>query len=307
MGIAHEVWEILPLPPDTYRYVFAKSKTGSISGTWLTGPARLERWMALYADHDCYIQLNPTRSRTLVRPRASDISHLQAILIDIDPAPHMASLDLFPGVAPFWINLLEKDYGVPSESISAIRSGRGVQLWLHVEPIPIVGTGSLARAVRAFVNDVARNNTSSLTIEVVDTACSDLGRLARLPGTVNTKTGQRAELLSMGIPVPALWLFPFDSDETTSQIVDNGVQNPRTHWPDVASAITHAAYDYIVNGVEEPGRHKASVACARSLREACVPPENALEYLMLGAGRCTPALKRSDVHRIWRDHFERRT
>jgi hypothetical protein len=292
---ALETFELLPLPPDTYRYVFAKVAQ-RVHGTWVRGPMQLSRWMEACSGWDCYVQLNPSYDRTLVRPSAKDISHLQAILVDFDPVDPLPN-DSSPTAA---INRL-LSHGIPPESVTHIDSGRGFQLWIHVEPIPIIGEGSLDRSVKAFIRMLA-DSWGRQGGYAVDPSCSDLCRLARLPGTVNSKTGRTTKVIKMGIPLPALWLFPFDSDEQNA-VLEPSI--PRVLWPDVASAITHTAYDFIVNGMEEPGRHRAAVACARSLKDACVPPEDALDYLLLGASRCTPALKQGDITRIHKDAFLR--
>ena len=297
---ALETWELLPLPPDTYRYVFAKRER-RVHGTWVRGPMQLSRWMEASSDFDCYIQLNPSYDRTLVRPSVKDVSHLQAVLVDFDPlgvgGEGTDAKKLFMMRAETFLT----ERGIPIESIAVIDSGRGFQMWILIEPIPIIGEGSLSRGVRNFIHTLA-DDWKRTGGYAIDPSCSDLSRLARLPGTLNSKTGFLAKILKLAIPTPALWLFPFDSDAQNAVLEPS---TPRVKWPDVASAITHAAYDFIVNGIEEPGRHKAAVACARSLKDACVPVDDALDYLLLGASRCTPALKPDDIIRLHRDTFLR--
>lgn len=292
---ALETWDLLPLPPDTYRYVFAKHRAGGNYGTWVNGPGALLRFMQNHPDFDCYITLNPASRRDRIRPKTKDISHLQAILIDIDPVEEDADIPYARCIA---VDLCD-DIGIPSDSVTHIDSGRGVQLWLHIEPIPVIGEGSLQVYTRSFIKEFADRFGTQRGCRI-DTSCSDLARLARLPGTVNQKTQKPASILRSGTQVPALWLLSRDpSDALVDAIVppETGVL---TSWPDIAALVNRTAYEFITEGQEEPGRHKACFATAMSLKEACVGPGFALELLFTGSGRSTPHLPISEVERIWR-------
>lgn len=293
-----ETWELLPLPSGTFRYVFAKDGDGRVTGTWIPGPGALSRFLVNHRDQSCYIQLNPANQRGLVRPTAKEVSHLQAILLDVDPVEAGAEA----GAAMARVAEVCTSLGVPTTCISLINTGRGLQFWLHLDPIPIIGEGSLARAVRKFIWAVAGRVGTSHGCRV-DTSCADLGRLARLPGSVNQKTGKKASIISRGSPVPALFLFPFD-EEVVDAVAAPPPRALRTKWPEIAVHLTRTAQEYITLGSEEPGRHRAAFATAKSLKEACVEPEVALHLLLLGAGRCAPELPLSDASRIFRQVFE---
>jgi hypothetical protein len=290
---AQQVWELLPLPPGTYRHVFAKAND-EVVGTWTPGPGALSRFTRLHSDWDCYIQLNPTRSRTSPRPHASDVSHVQAILIDVDPV----------GVGSTPVEQMMHSLGglgVPADSVSIIDSGRGWQFWLHMEPIAIIGEGSCASVVRQFVRTVTRAFVSEGWR--VDTRCSDLARLARLPGTVNQKTGRLATLVQGGTPVPSLYLLRLEPDEAFEPVPGSPPEIAR--WVDVASRLNASAYAFITEGVEEPGRHGACWMTATSLREAGALPALALSLLRIGASRCRPKLPASEVNRPFKQVYGR--
>lgn len=304
VAAALETWDLLPLPPETYRYVFAKRITPmspgyNTVGTWINGPGALLRFMQNHSEWDCYITLNPVGRRDRIRPKAKDVSHLQAILIDIDPITD----DPSPLAATDRVTDWLRGEGVPEDSVTTIDSGRGMQLWIHINPLPIIGTGSLQAYVRSFTKAAAdwlEEFYPQLDCRV-DTSCSDLARLARLPGTINQKTQKAASITTSGTQVPALWLLSRDpSDALVEAIATPETSVPRVFWPDIAAVINRTAYEFIMEGQEEPGRHKACFATAMSLKEACVEPGFALELLFTGSGRSTPHLPIMEVERIWR-------
>jgi hypothetical protein len=69
------------------------------------------------------------------------------------------------------------------------------------------------------------------------------------------------------------------------------------------------ARTFILEGVVSPGRHSAAFATAKNLHELGVPEDRALEWLLIGAGKCwmnngmkwlvgTHPLETSEVQRI---------
>lgn len=285
-----DVWDILPVPPTTFRYVFAKDGR-HVAGAWVGSAKALEAWARRYAHANCYIQLNPTASPALVRPKAGDVSHIQAILIDIDPVR--------PDAAPLktgeTIEGILTARGVDMGSVSFIDTGRGIQLWIHMPAMPLIGEGSLARCVRAFIRDVcdAFGETHGC---VVDSTCSDLSRVARLPGTVNQKTGRQAVLFSIRDYTADPWfLFRYDAEPEERP---PSPPESRSTWPRAFPHLTRTAIDFITEGVEQTRRHKCCYATARSLMEAGVPQPIATEWMFKGAERCDPPLEEEAVERI---------
>jgi hypothetical protein len=287
-----DTWGLLPLPAGQYRYVFSKSALG-ITGTWVTSEASLRRFIGNYASSsDCYIQLNPVSKPGLIRPSNADVLQLQAILIDIDPI----SDDALPDRGLLACQARLEELGVGHGCRTVIDSGRGIQVWLHIHPIPIIGEGSLGRSVRRFIHALAKSMGTVAGCRI-DTSCADLSRLARLPGTINQKTGKPTKILDKGTPSEAYWLYRWDEEVAPKA---PRVASPiRTKWPDIELHLTKTAKDFILEGVEEPGRHKAAVAAGRSLRENNVEPGVALGFLERGAERCSPPLDPSDVQRIF--------
>lgn len=289
----NDVWDCLPLPAGTYRYVFAKDG-GMVRGTWVHGPQAMGRFAARFSRANCYIQLNPTRERMRIRPHATDVSHLQAILVDIDPEGANADGDNAVEVAWDILN----DMGVDTQLTTLIDTGRGRQIWIHIDPLPIIGEGSLARAVKAFIREVSERVGKSYGC-VVDTSCSDLARLARLPGTVNQKTGRMSRIMFAGKPQPPWFLFRFDA-EVPARVAPS---ESRSTWPKVVPHLTNTAREFITSGVEQMRRHRGCYAAAKSLHEAYVPEDVARGWLLKGAERCDPPLDGGEVDKIIRRTF----
>ena len=292
---AQATWDMLPLPADTYRYIFAR-KGSSVRGTWVPSATALARIICSHPDWNLYIQLNPARSRSKLRPAACDVSHIQAVLVDIDPVERDASM--FGAAAAVLqdcceIGLERRFLIVDSRSIAVIDSGRGVQLWFLIDPIE--ATPANAGRVRATVKIIA-DRFGSFSGCRIDTSCSDLARLARLPGSINQKTGHQAQILVPATPMPATWL------ENIEPLMPPVTSHPRDlAGKTIVSVLAHisdSAADFLQHGISEPGRHARCFHTMKSLQEAGVKRESALRLCLLGASLSSPALELGEVTRI---------
>jgi hypothetical protein len=285
---AQATWDMLPLPAGTYRYVFAR-KGSSVRGTWVPNLTALARIIKSHPDWNLYIQLNPARSRNKLRPSASDVSHIQAVLVDIDPVDRDA--EPFHAVAEImrWSLRL----GIGPECCAVIDSGRGTQLWFLLEPM--APTPENAGRVRAVVKMLAESFGVFGGCRI-DTSCSDLARLARLPGSINQKTGHMAQILVPATPMPGTWL------EQVEPLMPPALPESRDLGGEtVVSVLAHisdTAADFLQHGKMEPGRHATCFHTMKSLFEAGVRREGALSLCLLGASRSSPALDACDVTRI---------
>lgn len=283
-----DVWRILPLPAGTYRYVFAKAGH-VVEGTWVRNAAGLQAFANRNAHANCYITLNPAGSPNLIRPSARDITHVQAILIDIDPVEPSARV---PEAFYLVEGLLER-MGVDPWAMSIIDSGRGIQCWIHVKPL--IADGLLKETVRNFINTLSKEFGQRHGC-VIDSSCSDLARLARLPGTVNQKTKLPTVLVRPGSEQPAGFLGRFQDLEP--KVLCPPPPGLRVTWPQAVMYLTHTASEFIQHGVEQTRRHKACFATAKSLKEAGVPEKIGTEWILKGSERCDPPLEPSEALRI---------
>lgn len=153
------------------RFALAAIKDRKIEPACFTDVRRAEGWLVFHEDKNCYITLNPVEEGVNGRPKAKDIHRTPWLLVDLDP--DNPTDDLLP-VAQ---RLHERIGGI------LVFSGRGYQIWLEVGE----------DADRA---GILRRLRSEITECKVD-ATHDPSRLCRLPGTVNLKTGKRAEILAV--------------------------------------------------------------------------------------------------------------
>ncbi len=285
--------DLLPLPPDTVRHIFARRDT-SIRGTYVLREKQLDRLRAAFSDWNLYITLNPTRpsARSRMRPRARDISHLQAILIDIDPIAESAQ----PMRAATLAAELLHERGIPVDCMVFLDSGRGVQLWLMHPLTPVEDIPDCADRVAALVRWIATRMLLGRYGCVVDTSCSDLARLARLPGSVNQKTGLQTSLMTLPEPTePWLCSIPF---EPPSRAQSSGLGGHYTRGR-IFARVTQAARAFLEDGKVEPGRHFACIATVKSLEEIGVPEEIAAKLTHKSAADlCEPPLPPHDVDKM---------
>jgi hypothetical protein len=284
----NDVWRILPLPQGTYRYVFAKAG-GMVDGTWVSGPEALGAFAQRYAKANCYITLNPVSRADRTRPSSNDVSHVQAILVDIDPIEPSAQ----PGEALWEARDMLESMEVDPWSMTVVDSGRGIQCWIRFKPLTV--DKQLARTVKNFVNTLSAEFGTRYGC-VIDSSCSDLARLARLPGTMNQKTGREARLVVEGDVQSAAFLFHHQEDGPI--VWEVPIPGLRTTWPQAAMFLTLTGREFIQFGVEQTRRHKCCYAASKSLLEAGVPEAIATEWLLKGAERCDPPLESGEVLRI---------
>lgn len=299
MADAH-VWDLRP--GDTALRWFARCQPdGVLGGVVKSRQGTLRLLRNLNGRANLYWGINRSDKLTGIRVSAKDITHWCNVLLDIDPVePDAQPLE----AAKVFLTRAE---GVLNQSLfpTIIHSGRGVQLILSLEPLHL--DDALRRQVRAgvgaFLRAVMVGPSSSPPAPVygcvVDTSCSDLARVARMPETVNLKTkvesrienrGVLAEGLAQGIL--ALAGRVVEEIETPSIVADS--------WQQVWHLLTARAQRFLMEGSTSPGRHTSAYACARSLRERGLQPEKAVRVVANGAALCDPPLPTHEVQRIVR-------
>lgn len=170
---------------------------------WSDDPAAASSWATARAAEgfDLYLGTNPLRPDAKLaagsRAKKADVARRRLLLVDLDPEKE-AELDP-QGIHPA---KLERSHALALEvrafceaelasRPALVSSGRGRQLWLR---IPAEVDDALAkRVVAAFARrfDVPG-------VVTVDRKTHDRPRLMRLPGSVNSKSGGRAEVLEPG-------------------------------------------------------------------------------------------------------------
>jgi hypothetical protein len=274
---------------------FAKRSGSWPLGGWVRRKAALERIIQNLQGWDIYVSMNPSKSLRGIRVRASEISHWSTILIDIDPISEGANPLAAAGVVTTELRVLLQDSAL---SPMVVDSGRGVQLWLHLQPLALDDT--LRPRARAAVGELLRRLSTPSHGCIVDTSTADLARVGRMPETLNSKTGRRAVILdSGGDPVATsavLALAPsttYEAPPTTT-----------TNWQQALPWLSLTATDYLTLGTVEPGRHKAAYAAAAALRDAGMLLGDVEALVLNGAQKCSPPLREHDALRAARCAFD---
>lgn len=289
------LWDMFPLYDNEYRYLWFKNNDTRQS-TWVTSLGGLTKAVALKTPaSNVYLQLNPTnKTAGSGRPSASHVSRIQAILLDLDPIKDVTSSyvhDVLGEIESYLLGL-----GVAEKQIALVDSGRGGQIWILINV-----TADFTPRVRAFVWAISKRFADKSV--KVDTSCTDLVRLARMPGSVNLKTGRVAYVIRSGKAKDCAWLFDERFEPTPTPTPPSLlINNSKLAWWRFISYLTYTAQRFITEGISEPGRHSARVACALSLVEAGVPAQIGHELLVRGMSLCSPVLTDySEIDRIWTD------
>lgn len=280
---------------------FAKSEFQRLGGS-IPSPRALASLLS-NETWDLYIHLNPSDSpRYTPKASSSEITHLTNILLDLDPVMSSASLSDAIDSALRQGDELLKGSG---NAATIVYSGRGMQAWIPIEPTLLSLPDqrlSIERATNAFLR---RIDVSEYGCRI-DTSCSDLARVARLPGSTNQKSKTHATLVKEGsgerIPVGELLkLDPGESRKIRSQLNEK----TRTYFPFILPHLTARAVTFLTQGVTSPGRHAAAYAAARSLYELSVPFETAETWVIKGGSLCDPPLSPSDSARALRNAYSK--
>lgn len=218
-------------------------------------------------------------------------------MLDLDPVGETAAHKAVPETQGRVSSML--GMGV---SPTVIDSGRGLQLWYGVEPTSVGGENRyhIQSALRTLMGGLRQ--MGPVHGYAVDTSCSDLARVARMPGTRNQKTGRNAlvkhlsqeripvdRLLPLGEPAP-----PKPMPLSTSS------------WQSVSHWLPPSGTEFLLSGVAEPGRHHTAYAVAAALRDAGMGREEAHKLVFSAASKCRPPLPPADAERIIQNVFTNR-
>lgn len=187
-------------------------KSSSIKGirSWTgTDPELGLAWLASQPEGDRYLGLNPIKPGATIprlkRPGDADVLELRCLLVEVDPGdrPSPETRDVQdPSNVAATKRRAAREVAEeiaaclpPEWHVTRVDSGRGQQIWLRHEPIACSGLEAEARAelLRVLAARFSRPGLAH-----VDVAVANPSRLARLPGTRNSKTGEIARLVKEG-------------------------------------------------------------------------------------------------------------
>jgi hypothetical protein len=274
--LAEELWAQLPLEPGLVRpYTWLSASRERIISAWCASPTEIAaRIETVPRGFDMYIQLNASRLGWRFRPSAQYVPAIQGVLVDLDPnkdVDHTSMDDLDTAYG----HLLKSS--VNRGQVTVVDSGRGYQLWVLTQNLPPEQAPRIATFLRSF---------PKMSSCKVDTACSDLPRLARCPGTLNTRVGERAQFLTIGArPKSGDWLRAFPPMAVLPPPEPAPIEGGQ-NWQVYFSRLTTAAQRFILSGAMRGGRHRGAFAAAASMRDAGAPADVALEAVREGASMC---------------------
>ena len=294
----------------------AKSPTGYAA---VGGPAdsaeSLVRNAARQDGWDFYVSLNPAVNCFKTKPAKADITALQCIGIDIDPHKSGDPLDL-GSIGHLVTSTLQHLTGIVN-CHTLVNSGRGMWAWLYVEAHDVPTDTDREAAdlvVKGFTDAFADLTGKQLSkFGHVDPACAELSRIARCPGTINTRASAMATIVVDFFPIEPIRYSriqeiaePFvkrrESESKPAPVTGSSLQ-------DIAPSMNLTSRQFAMNGVDKDveSRHRRCYSAAKNLFELGVPPDLAEFILWSGAERCRPSLNKEDptfvkktVAQVWK-------
>lgn len=268
-----KLWDLLPHPEGTFTRWFARRGNERIGGGVDTAEELLFAARSAL-DMNFYVAPNPASTRAGTRHNASQVTHWSWFLVDIDPVEDTAEPELTADVV---LGKLWSWWGIDFSQRRPllIHSGRGVQIWIRLEDIPlnpdVCGTFNprVARITNGFWLKRLAEEIGTMRGCRIDTTCMDLPRVMRCPGTLNTKTGKSALLI-----VPSAEMYVGLAKQLVKAVppdlfkpVPITTMPAGTPWQQVFVHLTIRAQKYLTEGKDEPGRHDTMFHTALCLAE----------------------------------------
>lgn len=271
---AEQIWNILPHLTSDHVIRLMARKGEKLVGDFASRPSEIKRFADACEGMNCYVSLNPTTRKDGIRHNAEDCTHWSWLVFDLDPISDVAS----PAAA--LDKILAHFGGLTGRDLfkyppTVVDSGRGYQAWLHGEDLEL-GENLPRTKVRKVMSYWIKRISDRLGMIhgcKLDTSCTDLPRVMRLPFTVNQKTGRMSTILKVQ-DENYQWLFPFLIAGTPAEVlVEKPVTSVGGKWQFVFNRLTLSAQNYLMKGKEEPGRHQTVWHVAKSLMELGISRE----------------------------------
>ncbi len=151
---------------------------------------RADDWISRFnsTGFDVYFSINPLRKALARKARKEDVAYSEFLWVDLDPEE---GVDLDRERCEM-VSLLtdRRPQGVPEPTL-VIYSGRGVwAFWKLRTPHPVDGYGPQTKMIESYGRGLEREFASRAD------DCRNIDRVARLPGTINHKTGKQSKVIS---------------------------------------------------------------------------------------------------------------
>lgn len=242
---------------------------------------------------DIYVGANPSRG-TRIKAATREVEVWRYVVIDLDPVD--------PECAPELAieQVLEAGQERVADLIGAGNvcfTGRGAQAWIAICPTPLSDVrhrSEVERGMGAFLHWLQRRWGDGLGYRI-DTSTSDLARIVRCPGTINTKTGRRAKVIRFDRNYEERGRVQGLAAERILQLAGPAPPEPIevvncSNLNIVAPHLNDRARQFLRMGVHEGERHKSAYAAAANLRELGIPLDMAVHWVRRGGRKCYPKL-----------------
>lgn len=253
---------------------------------WIAA-ARLEEVLSIESDEEVYfgvalqdqeraLALARTQDPAWTRGTSDSVIVVPGVWADIDVRGDAHQRGDLP---PSFDAAYELMASFPLAPTLVVHSGHGLQVyWLFKEPWVFEEVGeraqaqTLSRRFQATLQKAAQGRGWSLD----DT--SDLARILRLPGTFNTKVGDRRQV-EVVVSHPENRYDPTEIERYLVEDVPSGAAAPQSSGVDTAA---------ILAGVPKGRRDKSLFRLASKLRRSDVPRDCAERLVLEAAQNCQP-------------------
>jgi hypothetical protein len=304
------LWRLLPHPsPEHVVRLFAR-KGDKKFGDFARSPEEIMRFIESSPGMDIYVAPNPTLCTTGTRHTAADVTHWSWILLDLDPVEDECLPFEALDEALLWFGeWMARDLNPVNGRVITLDSGRGAQAWIRLADVilndaapeglshpwsydePWCNRKTARKVMGHWLKKLAEKIGTYQGCRL-DSCTSDLPRVMRCPGTVNTKTGRIASLAVVTEEIHrglAEMLIIGTPDKVFTE-PDPGQVAPGTPWQIVFAKLTRKAQDYLIRGKEDPGRHETMWHTAKKLQETGIDRVEARKALQHGNNLLGPDL-----------------
>ena len=241
---------------------------------------------------DVYACLNPART-TKGKPTIADITAVRWFMVDVDPLADT----VLPNYGPVneWLrNWLANELGIDHYAPTTVFTGRGFQLW-----VPVAHTTETMCAhagIKGLIQQLATELPAEFGVKV-DTTSGEISRVARLPGTINSKTGLMAEIVQhpreqhAECSLEALDKFAvMQYSVPAQQSLEGGT------YEQIITALSPWSREFVLHGVASSvtSRHGRGYALLQELKNLGVARNFAHQMLISGCHRCKPPITDTD-------------
>lgn len=251
--------------------------------------------------YNMYVTLNPTTDRICKRISTEDVTTWAFVLLDLDPLNPVTE-DTAVGVGLRFRDKLNKSVHSELYKAAIIYSGRGVQLWVRLSGTNFDSADThdaqhYSRSAQGFLDILQKHVPEGWKMDPL----SDMPRIARMPNTVNQKTGYTAYIVDTGgIAKYTLTEFILQQYRPLPEyaIAVSSLKSYNREWTDVRNDLTLRAKTFLDLGATAGNRHESCWVLCKNLHEHGVTKWSAMDALQHGNRSCMAELTDRELQEI---------